>query len=87
MLKPIFPALHFLEGMKLRRVKKQMLHAAKHGLTFHLWWHPHNAGRNTEEYLNQLEDILRYYDELRETYGMQSLNMAEAAQANAEGTK
>ena len=47
----------------------------------------HNAGRNTEEYLNQLEDILRYYDELRETYGMQSLNMAEAAQANAEGTK
>ena len=87
MMKPIFPALHFLEGMKLRRVKKQMLHAAKKGLTFHLWWHPHNAGMHTAEYLNQLEELFRYYAELKEKYGMQSLNMHEAAQFFAEGTK
>jgi len=81
MLKPIFPALGFLEGMKLRRIKRQMLHAAKKGLTFHLWWHPHNAGAHTEAYLSQLEEILRYYTELKEKYGMRSMNMREAVLA------
>ena len=81
MYKPIFPALSLLEGMKLRRIKKQMLHAAKHGLTFHLWWHPHNVGVRTDEHLQQLEEIFRYYETLKDKYGMQSLNMREAAQA------
>ena len=78
MYKPIFPKLAFLEGMKLRRIKKQMLHAAKNNLTFHLWWHPHNIGVRTEQHLQQLEEIFRYYKQLQETYGMQSLNMGEA---------
>ena len=80
MYKPIFKPLAFLEGLKLRRIKKQMLHAAMNGLTFHLWWHPHNIGVRTQEHLNQLEEIFRYYEELKETYGMQSLNMQEAAE-------
>ncbi len=80
MYKPIFRPLEFLEGWKLRRIKKQMLHAAKNGLTFHLWWHPHNVGIRTREHLAQLEEIFRYYAQLRETYGMRSLNMREAAQ-------
>jgi len=79
MYKPIFKHLEFLEGMKLRRIKRQMLHAAKNGLTFHLWWHPHNIGVRTQEHLQQLEEIFRYYTQLKETYGMQSLNMGEAA--------
>ena len=77
MYKPIFRPLEFLEGLKLRRIKKQMLHAAKKGLAFHLWWHPHNVGVRTEEHLKQLEEIFRYYEELKETYGMRSLNMRE----------
>lgn len=80
MYKPIFPALRFLEGMKKRRIKAQMRHAAKHGLTFHLWWHPHNIGIRTPEHLAQLEEIFAYYAELKETYGMESLNMREAAE-------
>ena len=80
MYKPIFAPLSFLEGVKLRRIKKQMLHAAKKGLTFHLWWHPHNIGIRTEAHLAQLEEIFRYYAELKKKYGMQSLNMREAAQ-------
>ena len=83
MYKPIFKPLRFLEGVKLHRIKRQMLHAAKNGLTFHLWWHPHNIGVKTEEHLSQLEEIFRYYAELREKYGMQSLNMREAAAQNA----
>ncbi len=85
MYKPIFPPLRFLEGLKIRRIKKQMLHAAKKGLTFHLWWHPHNVGVRTEAHLQQLEEIFSYYDELKKTYGMESLNMQEAAEAFRQG--
>lgn len=80
MYKPIFAPLRFLEGVKLKRIKRQMLHAAKKGLTFHLWWHPHNIGVDTQAHLAQLEEVFRYYQQLRETYGMESLNMREAAQ-------
>lgn len=79
MYKPFFRPLAPLEGLKLRRVKRQMLHAARNGLTFHLWWHPHNVGVRTDFHMKQLEEIFRYYDELKEKYGMRSLNMEEAA--------
>ena len=79
MYRPIKPHLP-LEGLKIRRIKGQMLHAAKNGLTFHLWWHPHNVGVRTEEHLKQLEEIFAYYEELKRAYGMRSLNMREAAE-------
>ncbi len=79
MYKPIFPPLRFLEGLKLRRIKRQMLHAAKKGLVFHLWWHPHNIGLRTDAHLRQLEELFTYFEELKKTYGMVSLNMQEAA--------
>ena len=80
MYKPFFKPLAFMEKCKVRRIKRQMLHAAKNGLTFHLWWHPHNVGVHTEFHMQQLEEIFSYYDELREKYQMRSLNMGEAAQ-------
>ena len=83
MYKPIFKPLRFMEGLKIRRIKRQLLHAAKNGLTFHLWWHPHNVGILTEEHLRQLEDIFEYYTMLKEKYGMQSLNMREVVDQNA----
>ena len=79
MYRPIKPHLP-LEGLKIRRIKGQMLHAAKNGLTFHLWWHPHNVGVHTEEHLKQLEEIFAYYEELKRAYGMRCLNMREAAE-------
>lgn len=79
MYKPYFAPLGFLEGLKLHRIKKQMLFAAKTGKTFHLWWHPHNIGVRTEYHLRQLEEIFSYYERLRDRYGMRSRNMAEAA--------
>lgn len=79
MFKPIFPQLRLLEGLKMRRIKAQMLHAAKNGLTFHLWWHPHNVGVRTQEHLAQLEEIFAYYQQLHQRYGMCSRNMGEAA--------
>lgn len=85
MYKPYFKPLKFMEGMKVSRIKKQMLHAAKNGLTFHLWWHPHNIGVQTEFHLQQLEEIFSYYSYLKETYGMVSLNMREAAEEVLKG--
>lgn len=79
MYKPIFNSLRFLERLKVRRIKKQMLHAAKKGLTFHFWWHPHNIGVQREQHFKQLEEIFDYYDYLKEKYHMESLNMREAA--------
>ncbi len=80
MYKPKFKLLSILERMKIRRIKRQMLHAAKNGLTFHLWWHPHNLGLDTEYHLAQLEEIFAFYDHLKQVYGMESLNMGEAAE-------
>ena len=79
MYKPFFKPLAAFEWLKLRRIKRQMLHAAKKGLTFHLWWHPHNVGVHTDLHMQQLEEIFAYYEELKEKYGMRSLNMGEAA--------
>ena len=80
MYKPYFRPLAFFEGLKIHRIKRQMLHAAKNGLTFHLWWHPHNIGVRTDFHMQQLEEIFHYFEGLREQYGMRSLNMGEAAQ-------
>lgn len=80
MYKPYFKSLAFLEKVKLHRIKKQMLHAAKRGLVFHFWWHPHNIGIMTDFHLKQLRDIFEYYLELNRKYGMSSLNMRELAE-------
>lgn len=69
--------MRFLETFKLRRVKGQMRKAAKKGRIFHLWWHPHNIGINTDRNLQNIENLLKYYDFLRKKYGMESKNMLE----------
>lgn len=79
MYKPILKPLQFLEGLKLFRIKCQMRYAAKRGLTFHLWWHPHNIGVMTDRHLQQLEEIFSCYAQMKEKYGMESLTMKEAA--------
>ncbi len=77
MFKPKCKALFFLEWLKVYRIKSQMKTASKKGLVYHLWWHPHNLGVNTEYHLKQLEKIFKYRDKLNAKYGMQSFNMRE----------
>lgn len=76
-LRPYNQTLKFLEGLKVQRIKNQMLYAAKNHKVFHLWWHPHNFGENTEIMLEQLETILMYYEELKMKFGYESINMRE----------
>ena len=80
MFRPILGPLKFMEGLKVRRIKRRMLYAAKNGQTFHLWWHPHNIGVRTAEHMAQLEEIFHYYAGLKKKYGMESRNMREAAE-------
>ncbi len=76
-LRPYSKTFKLLEPLRMHRIKQGMTDAAKHGKIFHLWWHPHNFGANTEENMAFLKGILDHYRSLKEQYGMCSLNMAE----------
>ena len=78
-LRPYSKKLIFLEKYKLKRITDSMTYAAKNGLTFHLWWHPHNFGINISENFCFLEKILLHYQQLKEKYGFQSMNMSGLA--------
>ena len=67
----------FLEKLKIIRIKKAMLSAAKNKKLYHIWWHPHNFGSNIESNILQLKEVLEYYMFLNKKYGMKSLNMNE----------
>lgn len=76
-LRPYSRTLAILEPLKRRRIKRAMTRAAKHGEIFHLWWHPHNFGKNQRENFLMLEDILSHYRMLKEQYGMHSSSMRD----------
>lgn len=78
-LRPYAPALRAGERLRRRRITADMRRAAEDGLLFHLWWHPHDFGRNLRENLAGLEEILAEHRRLREAHGFASLTMAEAA--------
>ncbi|HNU14086.1 MAG TPA: hypothetical protein PKI55_06455, partial [Chitinophagaceae bacterium] len=75
-LRPFSPKLAILDGLRLRRIKRAMLHAAKHKELFHLWWHPHNFGVNLQQNINFLEKILQYYQQLQRDYQFSSITMS-----------
>lgn len=66
-----------LEWLKVRRIKKAMTHAAKNGLVYHLWWHPHNFGANTSKNMDTLRAILAHYNILEKKFQFSSKTMSE----------
>ncbi len=78
-LRPYSRKLAILEHLRLRRIKSGMLAAAKRGHIYHLWWHPHNFGVNTEKNIKFLEEILKYYQKLRNEYKFSSFTMNEVS--------
>lgn len=74
-LRPYSHKLSFLDSLRLRRIKKAMLHAARNKQLFHLWWHPHNFGANLTQNINFLGKILQYYQELHNKYHFNSVTM------------
>ena len=71
--------LSFLENMKIKRIKRGMTHAAKHKQVYHLWFHPHNFGENTEQNFGVLEALFRHYKTLETTYDFKSKTMTNLA--------
>ncbi len=79
-LRPYSKTLSFFEGLRLNRIKNSMTYAAKNGLSYHLWWHPHNFGINQDENFSFLEKVLQHYDYLNKKYDFTSYTMSEVAE-------
>lgn len=73
----------FLEKRKMRRIKNEMYKAAKKGTVYHLWWHPHNFLVLKKNNLDQLEELLAYFQVLKHKFGFDSLNLSEIAERKA----
>lgn len=78
-LRPYNHKLRWFERLKVARIKKEMLYAARNNEVYHLWWHPHNFGKNIEKNLSILEDILKNFSTCSVKYGMDSMTMSELA--------
>ena len=78
-LRPYSTQRKSLEPIRLRRIAGGIRAAAKNRGIFHLWWHPHNFGKNIPENLEFLRSVLKVFAEQRQVHGMQSLSMIEAA--------
>lgn len=78
-LRPYNPKYAMLDGLKLRRITRAMDHAARTGALLHLWWHPHNFGRDLEQNMAMLEKILAHFDKLHREHGFRSFTMNELA--------
>lgn len=74
-----------LEKLRLKRITSAMESAARRGLVFHLWWHPHNFGVDTENNIDFLAAILEHFGKLSQRYGMRSLTMAQVANETLNG--
>lgn len=66
-----------LDKARLQRIRSEMSTAAKNWEIYHLWWHPHNFGKNPEKNMQDLKDILVYFDMLRRKYNFGSQTMSE----------
>ena len=76
-LRPYTPQLRKFENLRFRRIQRSMLYAAKYNKNYHLWWHPHNFGKNIEENLHFLERILKLFQTLNLQFGFTSKAMGE----------
>ena len=76
-LRPVSKSLFMFENLRKQRIIRSLKRAAKKQEVFHLWWHPHNFGVNTDENIEFLEEILSSFRDMKTQYGMRSLNMSE----------
>ena len=78
-LRPYSNRLRYLEPMKIKRIKDAMSMTAKEDKNFHLWWHPHNFGKDINSNLKNLQQILEHFLYLKKSYNLNSLTMIELA--------
>jgi hypothetical protein len=76
--RPYTSTLALLTGRALGRIKQSMELAARTGRTYHIWFHPEDFGLYPTENLALFAQVLEYYRQLRDQYGMQSFSMEGA---------
>jgi peptidoglycan/xylan/chitin deacetylase (PgdA/CDA1 family) len=86
-IRPYSERLRHLEGRRLNRITRSIRNAAARRKIIHLWWHPHNFGRNQVQNLRFLRDLLSCFSRMREGFDMRSLNMAEVADLSIATTE
>lgn len=64
-----------LDNLKIKRIKSEMTYAAKNNKIYHLWWHPHNFGKDPEASIRELEFILGYFRFCKSKWGFESFSM------------
>jgi peptidoglycan/xylan/chitin deacetylase (PgdA/CDA1 family) len=69
------------EQKRLRWITNGIASAARTHRLIHLWWHPHDFGAQQEENLAMLRVILETAARYRDSHGLRSITMAEAARA------
>jgi hypothetical protein len=79
-LRPYAPGRRRLEALRRRRIQTEMTTAARRGLMYHLWWHPHNFGDYLDENFAMLDHVIATFRKLRDQHGFRSLTMAQAAE-------
>lgn len=86
-LRPFDARLAPLEPWRMRRITTAMTAAARAGALFHVWWHPHNMGVDTESNLAGLETLLRAYARLRDAFGFDSYAIEDVAERTLAASK
>lgn len=76
-LRPASKKFNGLEKLRLKRIKESMSFAAKKGMVYHLWWHPHNFGTNISNNISFLEKILAHYKKLNREWNFESVSMGQ----------
>lgn len=76
-LRPYKPKFKAFDSLKLGRIKQGIKFAANNGLIYQLWWHPHNFGKYMDENFKFLEEVFKYYHQLKEDGKIESLNLLE----------
>lgn len=76
-LRPCAGKLAAFHPLHLSAIKRGMTEAAKAGRGYHLWWHPHNFGRNLDANMDGLRLIIEHFALLRDRHGMTSVAMGD----------
>lgn len=76
-LRPYANKLEVVDPLKIERILSGLTYAAKNGLVYHLWWHPHNFGINQTENLSYVRKILNHFRKLKDLYGIESMSMRD----------
>jgi peptidoglycan/xylan/chitin deacetylase (PgdA/CDA1 family) len=74
-LRPYAKKEGVINRLKMFRIKNEMSKAAKEGLGYHLWWHPHNFSGDVAGNIKYLYEILEHYNKLHSKYKFQSVGM------------